>query len=78
MGLIGFAAFGFIVLATAPALAEPMKCSKEESACIAVCTAGAKTRLSNCLTACGASQSYCKKTGCWINGAKNYCGLSKL
>ncbi|MBI1203013.1 MAG: hypothetical protein GC182_10925 [Rhodopseudomonas sp.] len=74
---IGFAVLGIATLAAGPALAEPMKCSKEESACIAVCAAGTKAKLSNCLTACGASQSYCKKTGCWINGAKNYCGLAK-
>lgn len=76
--LSGFALLALVVLSVTPASAAPMKCNDEQQACITACGKGTKTALSSCVTACGASQAYCKKTGCWINGAKNYCGLSKL
>ena len=67
----------FGLFASAPAVADPMKCSGEEKTCSASCTKAAKTALSICLTICGQRKSSCMKTGCWDNGVQRYCGLAK-
>jgi hypothetical protein len=77
VGRCGIALLTLVALSGHPVLAAPMKCGTEEQACITACTKGARATLSTCVTGCGASQAYCKKTGCWVNGAKNYCGLFK-
>lgn len=72
------AAFALALLVAQAALAEPMKCSGEEQTCRTACTKAARGAVSACLTRCGASKSYCLKTGCWTtNGVQRYCGLLK-
>lgn len=76
--LVG-AALAALVLAGAPyAMAEPMKCSGEEKACITACRKTARMPVNVCLTGCGARLSACLKNGCWDNGTQRYCGLGKL
>ena len=76
------AAFALFILsvtgaATRSAIAEPMKCSGEEKACVTACRKTARMPVAVCLTGCGARLSACVKTGCWDNGAQRYCGLSR-
>jgi len=59
------------------ALADPMKCSGEETTCRQVCTKQPPGTLSSCLTICGARRAACMRTGCWDNGSVRYCGLAK-
>lgn len=60
------------------AQAAAMRCSSEEQTCVAVCNKMAiKPNLSACVTACGQRAAVCKKTGCWDNGAQQYCGLQR-
>ena len=60
-------------LLSAPALADPMKCSGEEKTCVAACKTMKGAALSLCVTNCGARLSMCMKTGCWDNGTSRYC-----
>ncbi|MCF8476716.1 MAG: hypothetical protein K9G60_06775 [Pseudolabrys sp.] len=72
------AAIVLALLLEQAAVAEPMKCSGEEQTCRTACTKAARGAVSACLTRCGASKSYCLKTGCWTtNGVQRYCGLLK-
>ena len=73
--VFGLALLG--ALAAHPAAAEPMKCSGQEQTCTTACAKVARTKQSTCLTACGVSMSYCSKTGCWVYGGKQFCGLLK-
>ena len=57
------------------ARAEPMKCSGEEKACIAVCQKGPRGLLPNCVTNCRARFNFCRQTGCWDDGKSRYCRL---
>jgi hypothetical protein len=60
------------------ALAVPMRCSGEQTTCIANCKKNPdRSFLSVCVTNCGARQSICMKTGCWDSGVQKYCGLLK-
>jgi hypothetical protein len=60
------------------AFAAPMRCSGEQTTCIASCKKNPdRSYLSICITNCGARQSICMKTGCWDSGAQKYCGLLK-
>jgi hypothetical protein len=66
-----------MLLAAMPAAADPMKCSNEQNACIAVCRKiglNAQT-LGTCIGNCNRRQSACRQTGCWDNGTHTYCGL---
>jgi hypothetical protein len=65
-------------MAIESAIADPMKCSGEEKACITACTKTARVTISVCVTGCGARLSACMKTGCWDNGTQRYCGVAKL
>ena len=67
-----------VLLGVPAAMAEPMKCSGEEKACLTACKKTARMTVSVCVTGCGARLSACVKTGCWDNGTQRYCGLSKL
>jgi predicted RNA-binding Zn ribbon-like protein len=60
------------------ASAAAMRCSGEQKTCIANCDKSRdRSKLSTCLTSCGARQSTCMKTGCWNSGVQKYCGLLK-
>jgi hypothetical protein len=75
--LTGAALIGSLAYAL-PAQAVPMRCSGEQTQCIARCKKNPdRAALSICLTNCGARQSLCKKTGCWDSGTQKYCGLLK-
>jgi len=72
--------FGLVLLGALAAQsvdAEPMKCSGQEKACSTACSRTANAKRSACLTACGVSMAYCSKTGCWVYGGKQFCGLLK-
>ena len=76
------AAFALLILSVAgaadkSAMAEPMKCSGEEKACVTACRKTARMPVGVCLTGCGARLSACVKTGCWDDGTQRYCGLSR-
>lgn len=68
---------GIVLFGGGATLADPMKCSGEQTACIAACKKAPRATQSSCLTTCGTRQSVCMKTGCWDNGAQRYCGLNK-
>jgi hypothetical protein len=72
------ALFALALIGSHVAMAEPMKCSGEEKACVIACKKTARIPVSVCVTGCGARLSACTKTGCWDNGTQRYCGLSKL
>ncbi len=58
------------------AIAEPMKCTGEQQACLTNCTRLTDPKLVRlCINACGARQATCRQTGCWDNGSSQYCGL---
>jgi hypothetical protein len=68
----------FILLWPQTAVAAPMRCSGEQTTCIANCRKNPdRSFLSICVTNCGARQSNCMRTGCWDTGAQKYCGLLK-
>ena len=68
--------FGFLILNHMTVIAEPMKCSGEQQACLTTCTRLADQKLLRpCINACGARQAACRQTGCWDNGSRPYCGL---
>lgn len=69
---------GFGLVCPQTVLAAPMRCSGEQSVCIANCKKNPdRSLLSICVTNCGARQSMCMKTGCWDSGTQKYCGLTK-
>ena len=58
------------------AMAEPLKCSSEQQACLTNCTRLTDSKLLRpCINVCGARQAACRQTGCWDNGSRQYCGL---
>jgi hypothetical protein len=60
------------------AVAEPMKCSGEQQACLKNCaTLTDATRLKACVNSCSQRQAACRQTGCWNNGSSTYCGLMR-
>jgi hypothetical protein len=60
------------------ALAQPMRCSGEQQACISACNKNPdRAFASACIANCRARQSVCKQTGCWDNGTNRYCGLTR-
>ncbi len=77
--LVAFALLAFLAMDVAgkAAMAEPMKCSGEEKACVTACRKTARMMVSVCLTGCGARLAACVKTGCWDDGSQRYCGLSR-
>jgi len=71
-------AVGLSLLYAQAALAEPMKCSGEQKACIANCNKTPnRASISVCITNCGARQAMCVRTGCWDSGTQRYCGLAR-
>jgi hypothetical protein len=71
-------AISVALLASAPAVSAPMRCSGEEKVCIAACKKSLdRSSLSTCLTNCGLRQSACMRSGCWDSGPQRYCGLLK-
>jgi hypothetical protein len=65
-----------LTLLTASALAGPMKCSGEQKTCITVCQKTVNPALqAQCVADCGTRLNFCRRTGCWDNGASRYCGL---
>jgi hypothetical protein len=75
---VGVAVTAVGLLWSQAALAVPMRCSGEQTVCIANCKKNPdRTFLSICVTNCGARQSICMKTGCWDSGVQRYCGLLK-
>ena len=77
--LVALAAAATLYLAAAPAAeAQPMRCSAEEQACIAICNKHSnRTLIPNCIAACRARMSSCRQTGCWDSGTNRYCGLTR-
>jgi len=70
--------FSLIAFDSQIAFAAPMRCSGEQKICIASCNKNPdRSVIPACVTACGARQSFCMKTGCWDSGAQRYCGLLK-
>ena len=68
----------FALLSAVPAFSAPMRCSGEETICIAKCKKSLdRSSISTCLTGCGLRQSACMKSGCWDSGPQRYCGLLK-
>ncbi len=64
------------LFAPTPAAAAAMRCSGEQTACIAACKKSSPAAaLSMCITNCGQRQAICMKTGCWDSGTEKYCGL---
>jgi hypothetical protein len=71
--LIALAALS--LLGARPAAAAPMKCSGEQTTCIAVCQKAPRALIADCVTSCRARFNYCRQTGCWDNGKSRYCRL---
>ena len=56
--------------------AAPMKCSGEQTSCVAACQRLLdRVQATNCANACRDYFNYCRATGCWDNGRNRYCGL---
>ncbi len=71
-------AVSLALLCCQDAFAVPMRCSGEQTACIATCKRNLdRSYVSICVTNCGARQSMCMRTGCWDSGVQKYCGLLK-
>jgi len=69
---------GLVVFDGQIASAAPMRCSGEQKICTTNCNKNPnRSAIPACVTACGARQSYCMKTGCWDSGFQKYCGLLK-
>jgi hypothetical protein len=65
-----------LLLLGTSAQAAPMKCSGEQTACVAACQRILDTaQATNCVAACRGRFNYCRTTGCWDNGRNRYCGL---
>jgi len=70
--------FSLIVMDSQIAMAAAMRCSGEQRICITGCNKSPdRSTIRACVTACGARQSLCMKTGCWDSGFQKYCGLLK-
>jgi major membrane immunogen (membrane-anchored lipoprotein) len=70
------AMMALLVLFTAAAAADPMRCSTENEACAAACKRFEDQKVWRaCVTVCVQRQSTCQRTGCWDNGTTTYCGL---
>lgn len=58
------------------ALADAMKCSDEQKACLTICNGIANgAKKTACITDCSQRRAACLTTGCWNNGVKMYCDL---
>jgi len=67
---------GALLLWCGAVIAEPMKCSGEQQACVKICAQVIDpTRQRACITSCSQRLAACRQTGCWNNGSSNYCGL---
>ena len=67
-----------MLLSALPANADPMRCTGEKATCVYVCNKMTdRAAASACLTGCGARHTNCMRTGCWNNGVKTYCGLTR-
>jgi len=67
---------GLLPLLPGAAVAEPMKCSGEQQACLSGCSKLAdRTLVRPCINSCSQRLAVCRQTGCWNNGTNNYCGL---
>ena len=74
----GIVATGAFLLWCGLAVAEPMKCSGEQQACLTNCAKLADhTRLKACINSCVQGLAVCRRTGCWNNGSSTYCGLMR-
>ena len=63
-----------VLLCCQDAFAVPMRCSGEQTACIAACKKNLdRSYVSICVTNCGARQSMCMRD----SGVQKYCGLLK-
>jgi len=72
------AAVGALVLFGAqPASADSMKCSDQEKACVVACQRMPRALVGDCIANCRARANFCRQTGCWNEGTKRYCGLSR-
>jgi len=70
------AAAAMLLLCHEAALADAVRCSNEQKACVTACVKPndpASTRV--CITNCAQRQVVCRRTGCWDNGTRTYCGL---
>ena len=71
-----FATLALIALGAGMARAEPMKCSGQQQACLAICQRITnQTQAANCATVCRNRFNFCRSSGCWDNGQSRYCGL---
>lgn len=75
--LTGALAAIILLLACGSSYADPLKCTDEAKACMKTCVHLPGATLATCQTSCRDRQKDCMRTGCWNNGVKNYCGLSK-
>src|SRR5262245_13477570 len=76
--LAGALAASLALFSCPSAFAVPMRCSGEQTTCIANCKKNLdRSYLSIYITNCGVRQSICMRTGCWDNGVKKYYGLLK-
>ena len=65
-----------LIALVASAAAAPMKCSGEQTTCVAACQRLLdRVQATNCTDACRGYFNYCRATGCWDNGRNRYCGL---
>jgi hypothetical protein len=66
----------FILFFGGMASADPMRCSAEQKACTAACVKLSDLAAARiCITNCAQRQVACRRTGCWDNGSRTYCGL---
>ena len=64
---------GAFMMMAGAVVAEPVKCSTQNQACVAGCGKfGDQKAWRACMTACSQRQAVCQRTGCWES---NYCGL---
>jgi hypothetical protein len=55
--------------------AEPMRCADLKATCVAGCAKVAAGIRGACLSNCNTRQTHCQQSGCWNDGARNFCGL---
>jgi len=75
--------FGFVCGGAAAALAllmlsaeaAPMRCADLRNACIASCSKASSAIRGACFSNCNTRQTNCQQSGCWNDGARNFCGL---
>ena len=69
---------GLYLFSASATLAQPMRCSGEQKACVAACQKNPdRTVAARCTANCHIRQSNCIKSGCWDSGTFKYCGLMK-